>query len=405
MGTITGIDPDHGPLAGGTIVEIVGDGLAEAAAVGFGVTAATDVGIVSDTLLRAISPAGTGSEPVVVVFTDASEAYSPTPFVFEAEFGDVAISSSDQIAGTTGAIHTIPPDAPMPDVTVFAPLVGVPDDATAPRRFRLEVSYDDGHRTDVTRVPEFGGWNVVVGPYWQPDFGRWSSGGDLSVFVEYDQDSTTTVGWASSLGAHTIWGLNPERAQVRARAGKQTNVAVVFHRESRFTQFKTTLGVQDSFVTGPHPPIRGIDPNGQTVGYGIGQLTVDPVPETEELWSWFANVDSAVAKLLGLRQNASTYQQQVQQGLSWTAETGGDPPHEGTAYPDAPDFTDDELDLEMYARYNGRYRYHNYDPIAGLWVRRIPLGGNDATTSLPYADQLLSLKKQVIAGQNPAGWD
>jgi hypothetical protein len=406
MGTVDLIVPDHGPASGGTIVEIVGDGFLEATAVGFGVTAATDVSFVSDTMLRATSPAGSGSEQVVVVFADGSEALSPTPFMFDdvvAQFGDVVISSSGQVAGATGAIHTISSDSSMPDLTVVAPLLGVPDDAIVARRFRLEVVYDDGHRRDATHVPALGMWDVVVGPYWQPDFGGWSSGGELNVFVEFDQDPTTTVTWETELGAHTIWGLNPTKADVRARAGDQINLSVVFHRESRFTQFKTGTGIANAFVAGPHPPLRGVDPGG-TVGYGIGQLTTTPVPTIEELWSWVANVDSAVSKLLGLRQNAVTYQEQVQQGLPWTGETGGDPPHEGTAYPDAPDFTDDQLDLEMYARYNGRFRYHNYDPITGTWVRRIPVGGQDATTSLPYADQVEMVKHAVLAGNDPAGW-
>jgi hypothetical protein len=84
-------------------------------------------------------------------------------------------------------------------------------------------------------------------------------------------------------------------------------------------------------------------------------------------------------------------------------EEDGNPPNAGVAYPGAPNFTADQLDLEMWARYNGGYRYHNYDPSTNTWVRRIP-APSGANTSLPYADAQLTMRQQVDLGVFPAGW-
>jgi hypothetical protein len=403
MATITGLDPGTGPEGGGTVVNITGDGLIDVIGVGFDAVSAIDVSIVSDTLVTAATPAGTGMAAVSILFTDGTELDAGVfAFTPNAAFGDVTISSPSQLPGPGRTIHPITPDLAMPHLSVNAPLVGVSDDATAVRRFRLEVTYDDGHRHDTVYVPTGGGFDVVTGPDWSPDFAGMYAGGDLAVFIEADRDPVGTLYWSSPLASAGILGLNPTHGEVRGRVNDEANVSVVFHRESRFTQFKTTLNTSNAYVGGPHPPLRGLDPKG-TVGYGAGQLTVDPEPTVEELWNWAANVDSAYTRLMGLREDAVVYQQQVQQGLAWTGQTGGDPPHKGTAYPDAPDFTDDQLDLEMYARYNGRYRYHNYDPATMTWVRRLPVG-QDKDTSLPYADEVESVKEEVLAGHYPVGW-
>jgi hypothetical protein len=404
MPAVISITPSSGPNAGGTTVEIAGDGLTDVTDVGFGSTSAIDVAVISDTLVRVTSPAGSGLVDVSLIWADGAEIVVAGAFLYESSvvFGDVQIVSSNQISEPTVTTHPISADGIMPDLQVVAPLLGPLDDATAVRRFRLEVIYDDGHRHDVNRIPAGLVWDVVAGPLWVPNFGAARFGGDLSVFIEADVDSNQTVSWSSNLASVTILGLNPGKEQVRERVDDAVNIAVVFHRESRFTQFKTTLGVSNAFVKGPHPPLRGVDPGG-TVGYGIGQLTTDPVPATQELWDWYANVDSACAKLLQLRDDAIVYQYQVQQGLPWTGQTGGKPPNEGIAYPDAPDFTDNQLDVEMYARYNGGYRYHNYHPPTQTWQRRLP-PGQDLGTSLPYADQVEAAKQQVLAGRYPAGW-
>ncbi len=64
--TVTGISPNSGPAAGGTLVTITGSGFSGATAVDFGTTAATDVTVVNATTITADSPAGTGVADVTV---------------------------------------------------------------------------------------------------------------------------------------------------------------------------------------------------------------------------------------------------------------------------------------------------------------------------------------------------
>lgn len=116
------------------------------------------------------------------------------------------------------------------------------------------------------------------------------------------------------------------------------------------------------------------------------------------------DVSSTMERLNGFRANAETYASQVSSGQSWDETTGGIPPNEEIAFPDAPPFTEDELDLEMLARYNGSYRYHNWDPTAGQWVRRRAVG-QDAGTSLPYADKVKDVALRAMNGHYPSGWD
>ena len=73
---LTGINPNTGPAAGGTVVTITGTGFTGATAVDFGTTAATDVTVVSDTTITADSPAGTGTVHVTVLTPGGTSATS-----------------------------------------------------------------------------------------------------------------------------------------------------------------------------------------------------------------------------------------------------------------------------------------------------------------------------------------
>jgi hypothetical protein len=64
--TVTGLSPNSGPEAGGTMVTITGSGFTGATAVDFGTVPATNVTVVSDTSITATSPAGTGIVDVTV---------------------------------------------------------------------------------------------------------------------------------------------------------------------------------------------------------------------------------------------------------------------------------------------------------------------------------------------------
>ena len=118
-----------------------------------------------------------------------------------------------------------------------------------------------------------------------------------------------------------------------------------------------------------------------TNSFGAGQLDTRG-PSVRELWRWRDNVDGAVARLNGFRADALTYQRQVQR----TQE--------------ATDFTEDELDLEMWARYNSGRRYHDWDPVTKAWMRQ-PSTNSGVTV---YAPALLDMRRRVDAGDFPSDW-
>jgi hypothetical protein len=60
------INPNQGPAQGGTKVEVVGSGLTGATQLLFGSAPASDMSVASDTILTAVTPAGSGTVPVTV---------------------------------------------------------------------------------------------------------------------------------------------------------------------------------------------------------------------------------------------------------------------------------------------------------------------------------------------------
>ncbi len=75
--TVTLLDPNTGPEAGGTPVTITGTGFTGATEVDFDTTAATDLVVVNDTTITATSPAGTGTVDVTVTTPGGTSAIVP----------------------------------------------------------------------------------------------------------------------------------------------------------------------------------------------------------------------------------------------------------------------------------------------------------------------------------------
>ena len=69
--------PSHGPVAGGTSVRIFGHNLNGATVVNFGTAVATSVKVVSNTVVEAVSPAGTGTVDVRVTTPSGESAAHP----------------------------------------------------------------------------------------------------------------------------------------------------------------------------------------------------------------------------------------------------------------------------------------------------------------------------------------
>src|SRR5438105_4142304 len=81
---VSSIDPDHGPVDGGTVVTINGSSFVEGASVVFGTTASQAVAFVSSRRLTAVTPAAPeGRASVTVINPDGRQGTLPAAFLFE----------------------------------------------------------------------------------------------------------------------------------------------------------------------------------------------------------------------------------------------------------------------------------------------------------------------------------
>ena len=315
----------------------------------------------------------------------------------------ITVASPGQSIVGASTVHAIVAAGPtMPAIAVNVDALGVPaaELPAVTREARLELAYAEGNRADLLRLPGPGvGGFAIIPPGaapWTPVWGAEFRGGDLVVHARVTVDGVRVVGHTAAAG-HRIWGQNPTKATIRAALGNNRFV-VTGWRESRWTQFSTStnVAVLSIYQPGPLTVLRAPDN-----GFGIGQITA--APANRDLWSWQANVDSCVARATAFRANAMEYEAQVRLGLPWNARTGGDPPNEKVAFPAAPAFTGDQLDLEMWSRYNSNFRYHDFNPATGTWVRRLAVGA-DANTGLPYADDCLARRVVLDGGGILPGW-
>ena len=112
--TVTGVNPDFGPAAGGTTVIITGTNFSDGSIVEFGTTRATNVDVVSATEITATSPAGAGTVNVIVDGSGGASAtsaadqftYSPTvtdvsPFAGTLAGGVVVTITGTGLSGAT----------------------------------------------------------------------------------------------------------------------------------------------------------------------------------------------------------------------------------------------------------------------------------------------------------------
>jgi hypothetical protein len=94
----SGLVPAAGPASGGTPITITGTNLSGSSSVTFGPNAATDVTVVSPTVVTAVSPAGTGSVTVTLT-TPGGTAVAATQFTYLPAPSGVTISPDVGSAG------------------------------------------------------------------------------------------------------------------------------------------------------------------------------------------------------------------------------------------------------------------------------------------------------------------
>jgi hypothetical protein len=96
--TVKSITPEHGPLAGGTTVQINGKNLGGVTAVDFGSTPSTLVTPVSQSEVDAVSPGGTGTVDITVTTSVGTTAVVPAD-----EFTYVSTPSIQHVAPRAGS--------------------------------------------------------------------------------------------------------------------------------------------------------------------------------------------------------------------------------------------------------------------------------------------------------------
>lgn len=153
-------------------------------------------------------------------------------------------------------------------------------------------------------------------------------GGELQVKVKTEK--TTFV------RKSTILGKNPTKEKINAELDSNTNkedcalIKKIFKQESRYRHFYSD-----------NEPLTSFDN-----GYGLGQLT-NPVPTYEQIWNWKEHVKEMFDKRISsARKTAKNYLDKH------------------------PGYSQDQLDLETLAAYNGipkGQRYHTWNEKEKKW--------------------------------------
>lgn len=292
---------------------------------------------------------------------------------------DPGTNSWDTASGPGAALLLIQPDATLAHLSVDIAVRGTGHVFTRPCVFRARIEYRDHRRWDTSRdiivtidPPRAAGFTLEL------DFGTEVGGGTLTQWCRapWVNPATGAEGVIEGFGASwTIGGINPDPRDVLTRLGPIELQAVGFH-ESALQQFW------------PNGSPKFGPPN----GYGVMQIDNSPPPTSRQIWDWKANVDDGVRRVSGA---GGTY-----------AAAKGFPSRVRTRLKDVtvPDFTDQELWMEAWQRYNGGWA-GNTDPGQGAywrwstdqrrWIAHPPNS---------YAQAVAEIVERVKAGNPPLGW-
>ena len=107
VAAITGVSPNSGSTAGGTQVTISGSNFVSGATVQFGGTAGNAVTFVSDTQLKATTPAHAAGAATVVVTNPSSPASTPfSSFTYTTATSSLTVSTTSLAGGTVGTAYS-----------------------------------------------------------------------------------------------------------------------------------------------------------------------------------------------------------------------------------------------------------------------------------------------------------
>lgn len=159
--------------------------------------------------------------------------------------------------------------------------------------------------------------------------------------------------------AGTTKGKNPTKEIIRDQISN-IEFQVTAYRKSQFRQF----GSEGNPLFGP--------PN----GFGIMQID-NPPATIQQIWSWQANIVAGNALFEQKSRDAKSYPSRVR-----------------NQYPEATDFTEKELKLETYQRYNGG-AYWKWHDTSKKWQASPPNN---------YANESLAIEERILAEDFPSDW-
>ncbi len=266
---VSGISPASGAAAGGTTVTISGSDLTGATSVRFGTAAATGVTVVSDTQVRAVAPAGSGTVHVTVTTPDGtSPATTADNYAYLGPTGTgLAPTSGPGGGGTTVTItgSALTGTSAVHFGTASASGVHVVSDtevtAVAPAGAgTVDVTVTTPGGT--TTVGQFS-YLVPVVTGLSPSSGPGGSG--LSVTITGSALTGTSAVHFGTAAAIGVTVVSDTEVRVVAPAGSDTVYVTVT------TPAGTSLAVGASQFTYLAPTVAGLTP---TSGPGGGGITV-----------------------------------------------------------------------------------------------------------------------------------
>lgn len=282
------------------------------------------------------------------------EKRSPSPFETIAAVNTEIEDGSKDPGLPDLVIATIGTDGRMPLIHMHMNLN--PGYTLVQLRYSAHIEYTNDGRNDRSQTVT----GISTSIDYDIEFGSPAQGGLFKIAIAATIRDRYGV-FASSLNlVSSVRGENPNKEIVKSHLGSLT-MRILAYKESRFRQFDS----------------KNLPLFGPPRGFGVMQIDTPPAT-ARQLWDWTDNVAAGVA-LFKVKE----------------ADAEGFPARERKrAFPDATDFTADQLKLEAVQRYNGG-AYWAWNDAEKKWVRE---------NMSNYTDSFTALEKQVLEGNYPAEW-